>query len=153
MAIAKKTIIIAVVGVVLLLVGIGAGVFVGMSFFQPAAPVPEDEVPTPGPIVALGQFTSTLADPEVHVIRLNITIELASMETEMKLAENTDGWQINMKDEVMKTLKDQKFNNVRYAEGMEKLKQDMRARLNAILPRVDGKAAISRVLFDEYMVQ
>jgi flagellar basal body-associated protein FliL len=58
-----------------------------------------------------------------------------------------------MKDEILKTLKDQRYDNVRYAEGMEKLKQDLRARLNAILPRVDDSVAVNRVLFDEFMTQ
>jgi flagellar basal body-associated protein FliL len=42
---------------------------------------------------------------------------------------------------------------VRYAEGMEKLKQDLKARLNSILPRVDDKTAVKRVLFDEFLTQ
>jgi flagellar basal body-associated protein FliL len=36
---------------------------------------------------------------------------------------------------------------------MEKLKQDLKSRLNAILPRVDDSAAVKRVLFDEFMTQ
>ena len=151
MALAKKTLIMAVVAVVVLLVGIGGGVYVGVTFFTKPAPSAEEQLPDPGPIVELGQFTSTLADPETHVIRLRVTVELANTEVELRLA--GPGWMVMMKDEVMKTLKDQRFNNVRYAEGMEKLKQDLRARLNAILPRVEGKAAVNRVLFDEYMVQ
>lgn len=153
MALAKKTLIMVVVGIVVLLAGIGGGIYVGMSFFQPPAPVDEEQVPDPGPIIALGQFTSTLADPETHVVRLNITIELSAPEVEMKIAENRAAWEIMMKDEILRTLKDQRFNNIRYTEGMEKLKQDLRARLNATLPRVEGHAAINRVLFDEYMVQ
>lgn len=151
MAVGKKAIVMVLVAVIVLFIGIGGGIYVGMSFFQPAAPEGEDVVPDPGPIVELGQFVSTLADPETHVIRLNITIELANDEVQLRLA--GEGWRVMMKDEVMKTLKDQRFNHVRYAEGMEKLKQDMRARLNSILPRVEGRAAINRVLFDEYMVQ
>lgn len=151
MAVAKKTIIMIVVAVVVLLAGIGGGVYVGMSFFQPAAPVAEDVVPDPGPMVELGQFVSTLADPETHVVRLNITVELSNPEVQLKIA--GPSWVVMMKDEVLKTLKDQKFNNIRYAEGMEKLKQDLRARLNLILPRVEGTAAVNRILFDEYMVQ
>lgn len=151
MAMAKKTIIMIVVAVVVLLGGIGAGVYIGMSFFQPAAPPQEDVVPDPGPIIELGQFVSTLADPETHVVRLKITVELSNEEVNLRLG--GPGWVVMMKDEVMKTLKDQKFNNIRYAEGMEKLKQDLRARLNLILPRVEGAAAVNRVLFDEYMVQ
>lgn len=153
MAVAKKTIIIAVVGVVLLVAGIGGGIFIGSTFFQPPAPIAEDEVPTPGPIIDLAQFVSTLADPETHVVRLNMAIELSSPEVDSKIGENREGWILSMKDEILRTLKDQKFNNIRYAEGMEKLKQDLRARLNSILPRHEGRAAINRVMFNEFMVQ
>jgi flagellar FliL protein len=151
MALAKKTLIMGVVAVVVLLFGIGGGLYVGLNFFKAPAPSAEEQIPDPGPIIELGQFTSTLADPETHVVRLRVNAELSGSETELRLA--GAGWHIMMKDEIMRTLKDQRFNNIRYAEGMEKLKQDLRARLNAILPRVDGKAAVNRVLFDEYMVQ
>jgi flagellar basal body-associated protein FliL len=63
------------------------------------------------------------------------------------------GWNVMMKDEIIKTLKDQKYDLVRYAEGMERLKLDMRDRFNAILPKVGGEVAVRRVLFDEYMAQ
>lgn len=152
MALAKKTLVMVIIGVVVLLVGVGGGVYVGMTFFSKPDPSAEEQIPDPGPIIELGQFTSTLADPETHVIRLKITVELAGPEVELRLS-SSPGWTVTMKDEVMKTLKDQRFNSVRYAEGMEKLKQDLRARLNSILPRVEGKAAINKVLFDEYMVQ
>lgn len=152
MALAKKTIIIAVVGVLVLIIGIGGGAYIGLKFFSTPAPVvTETQVPDPGPMIDLGQFTSTLADPEVHVIRLKITVELAGILVAERLVD--PGWTIMMKDEVIKTLKDQRYNNVRYAEGMEKLKLDLKARLNSILPAVEGAPAINRVLFDEYMVQ
>lgn len=151
MALAKKTLIFVIVGVVVLLAGIGGGIYVGMSFFQPAPVVDETEIPDPGPVIALGQFVSTLADPETHVVRLNITIEIMSAELYGRIA--SPAWEIQMKDEILRTLKDQRFNNIRYAEGMENLKRDIRTKLNAILPRFEGKAAVSKVLFDEYMVQ
>lgn len=151
MALAKKTLVMVVVAVIVLLLGIGGGVYVGITYFTKPAPSADEQLPDPGPILELGQFTSTLADPETHVIRLRVTVELANLEVELRLA--GPAWAVMMKDEVMKTLKDQRFNSVRYAEGMEKLKQDLRARLNTILPRVGGNAAINRVLFDEYMVQ
>lgn len=151
MALAKKTLLMIIVGVVVLLLGIGGGVYVGLKFFA-KPPVTQDvEVPDPGPMVDLGQFTATLADPETHVIRLKIMVELANDEVGLRLA--GPGWIVMMKDEVMKTLKDQRYNSVRYTEGMENLKQDLRVRLNAILPRVAGNAAVNRILFDEYMVQ
>lgn len=151
MALARKTLLMVVLGVVVLVVGVGGGLYVGTKFFTRPQPSVEETVPDPGPMIELGQFTSTLSDPETHLIKLKITIELAGLKVSERLVD--PGWVVMMKDEVMKTLKDQRYNSVRYAEGMEKLKQDMRARLNAILPKVEGEVAISRVLFDEYMVQ
>ena len=152
MALAKKTLIMVVIGIVVLIVGIGGGIYVGTKFMAPDEPVASDtQVPDPGPMVDLGQFTSTLADPETHVIRLRITAELGSPKVSERLVD--PGWTVMMKDEIIKALKDQRYNSVRYAEGMEKLKQDLKTRLNSILPTVDGEVAIRRILFDEYMVQ
>lgn len=151
MALARKTLILIIIGVVVLIVGIGGGVYVGFTFFGKQPVSTEVQIPDPGPMIDLGQFTATLADPQVHVIKLKVTVELNGLKVSERLVD--PGWVVMMKDEVLKTLKDQRYDSVRYAEGMEKLKQDMRARLNAILPRVEGGLAARRVLFDEYMVQ
>jgi flagellar FliL protein len=152
MALAKRTIMIVVIGVVVLVVGVGGGLFVGLKYFSsPPETKTEVQIPDPGPMVELGQFTSTMADPEVHVIKVKVTVELAGQNALTRLTD--PGWTMIVKDEVLKTLKDQKYDNVRYAEGMEKLKQDLKARLNAILPRIDDSVAVNRVLFDEFMTQ
>jgi flagellar FliL protein len=153
MALMKKTLVTVVVGVIVLIAGIGGGLFVGLKYFSapPEIKTEETQIPTPGPMLDLGQFTSTMADPEIHVVRVKVTVELSSPNAALKLAD--PGWTVMMKDEILKTLKDQRYDNVRYAEGMEKLKQDLKARLNAILPRVDDGAAVNRVLFDEFMTQ
>jgi flagellar basal body-associated protein FliL len=102
-------------------------------------------------MIGLGQFTSTMADPETHIVRVKVTLELTGPGVVERLAD--PGWTVKMKDEVLKALKDQRYDNVRYAEGMEKLKLDMAARLNSILPRVDDELAVRKVLFDEFMTQ
>jgi hypothetical protein len=64
------------------------------------------------------------------------------------------GWNVMMKDLILKTLKEQRFDDVRVAEGMEGLKQELKTRLNAILPKdEEGNAAVKRILFDEYITQ
>ncbi|MDR3278967.1 MAG: flagellar basal body-associated FliL family protein [Synergistaceae bacterium] len=153
MALAKRTIIMVVVGILVLVVGIGGGLYVGLKYFSapPETNSKEVQIPDPGPMVDLGQFRSSMADPEVHLVSVKVTVELASVGVATRLAD--PGWLVMMKDEILKTLKDQRYDNVRYAEGMEKLKQDLKVRLNAILPRVDDKAAVNRVLFDEFMTQ
>jgi flagellar FliL protein len=152
MALAKRTIITVVVGLVVLVVGAGGGIFVGLKYFSsPPETTKEIGVPDPGPMMELGQFTSTMADPEIHVLRVKVTVELSGPNVEARLVD--PGWTVMMKDEILKTLKDQRYDNVRYAEGMEKLKMDLKSRLNEILPRVDDNLAIKRVLFDEFMTQ
>ncbi|MDR1944397.1 MAG: flagellar basal body-associated FliL family protein [Synergistaceae bacterium] len=153
MALARKTLIIAIAGVLVLVVGIVGGAYVGLRYFAKDSAPAADNVPDPGPMMELGQFTSTLADPEVRIVRLNITVELASVKVFERLNGSGAGWTVMMKDEVIKTLKDQRYDSIRFTEGMEKLKQDMKTRLNAILPREDNVAAINKVLFDEYMTQ
>ncbi|MDR1133067.1 MAG: flagellar basal body-associated FliL family protein [Synergistaceae bacterium] len=152
MALVKRTVVTVVVGVIVLLVGIGGGLFAGLKYFSSPPEITEEpQIPNPGPMLDLGQFTSTMADHETHLVKVKVTVELSGANTATRLADT--GWNVMMKDEILKTLKDQRYDNVRYAEGMEKLKQDLKARLNAILPRVDNNVAVNRVLFDEFMTQ
>jgi flagellar FliL protein len=152
MALAKRTLVMVVVVILVLVVGLGGGLFVGLKYFSsPPETTTEVQIPDPGPMLDLGQFTSTMADPEIHVVTAKVTVELEGPDVITRLAD--PGWGIMMKDEILKTLKDQRYDNVRYAEGMEKLKQDLKVRLNAILPRVGDKAAVRRVLFDEFMTK
>ena len=152
MALAKKTIVTVVLGVVVLVVGIGGGLFLGLKYFSsPPETTRETSIPDPGPMVGLGQFRTTMADPEMRVVQVTVTVELSGAEVTERLSD--PGWEVMMKDEVLSTLKDQRYDNVRYAEGMEKLKLDMRSRLNTILPRVDDELPVRRVLFDEFMAQ
>jgi flagellar FliL protein len=152
MALVKRTVAAVIVGLVVLVVGIGGGLYAGLKYFSSPPEITEGtQIPNPGPMLELGQFTSTMADPEIHVVRVKVTAELSGPNVATKLTD--PGWIVMMKDEILKTLKDQRYENVRYAEGMEKLKQDLKSRLNAILPRVDDSPAVNRVLFDEFMTQ
>ena len=152
MALAKRTILMVVVGLIVLVGGIGGGLFLGLKYFSsPPETTRETDIPDPGPMIDLGQFMSTMADPEVRIVRVNVTVELSGPAVSNRLTD--PGWIVMMQDEILSTLKDQRFDNVRYAEGMEKLKLDLRSRLNEILPRVDGELPVRRVLFNEFMTQ
>ncbi len=148
---AKKTMILLIIGVLVLVLGIGGGVMIGLKFFKPANPDVSQAVQPPGPMFPLGDFTVNLADPTPHVARLRITLELSSAKVPEKITD--PGWLSLCKDEVIRTLKSFRFNDIRYPEGMTRAQQDLRARLNAILPTVEGDVAIRRVLFEEFMVQ
>ncbi|MDR3254604.1 MAG: flagellar basal body-associated FliL family protein [Synergistaceae bacterium] len=151
MALAKRTLIFVIIGVVVLAVGVAGGVYLTRFLHGNESTAAQDIVLDPGPMIELGQFSSTLADQQMHIVRLKITVEISDIKVYERL--NTPGWIVMMKDEIIKTLKDQRYDVIRFTEGMEKLKQDMKTRLNAILPRDNGVASIKKVLFDEYMTQ
>ncbi|MDR0615569.1 MAG: flagellar basal body-associated FliL family protein [Synergistaceae bacterium] len=153
MAFARKTLIISIVGIVVLIAGVIGGAVVGLRYFGGSAPAVSDQVPDPGPMLELGQFTSTLADQEIHVVKLKITLELTGMKAYDRINASANGWMLTIKDEVIKTLKDQRYDVIRFTEGMESLKLDLKTRLNSILPREAGEASIKKILFDEYMTQ
>ncbi|MDR1137319.1 MAG: flagellar basal body-associated FliL family protein [Synergistaceae bacterium] len=152
MALVRRTLVMVAVVILVLVVGGGGGLYVGLKYFSaPPETTKEVQIPDPGPMLELGQFTSTMADPEIHRVVVKVTVELESVNVLTRLAD--PGWSVMMKDEVLRTLKDQRYDNVRYAEGMERLKQDLKTRLNSILPRVNDTTAVKRVLFDEFMTQ
>ena len=149
---AKKTMIFVVVGVLMLVVGVGAGIMVGLKFFAPAQPVSEARtVVPPGPMFPLGEFTVNLADRQPHIVRVTVTLELTNRSVQEKMVD--PGWLSLGKNEVIRTLKSLRFDDVRHPEGMVRAQQDLRAQLNAMLPTVNGDVAVRRVLFEEFMVQ
>lgn len=152
MALAKRVLVFAIIGAVVLIAGLGGGIYFGYRYLTPRQPAAGGEtVPDPGPMMDMGQFTANLADPEIHIVKLRVTLELEGPKVSERLAD--PGWTVRMKDEILRTLKNQRYDNIRYAEGMEMLKQDLRSRLNAMLPKIDSKAALKGVLIDEFLVQ
>lgn len=153
MALAKKTLIFAIVGAVVLILGAGIGGYFGYQYLTQPEPVTEDPnaVSAPGPMLELGEFTANLADPETHIVRLTVTLELASIAVTEQLVD--PGWVVRLKDEVLRTLKNQRYDSIRYAEGTETLKQELLTRLNTILPKVNGEAALAKVLVPAFLVQ
>ena len=137
----------------MLLAGVGGGVYVGMKMFSSGGvkQQAEPEIPQPGPMVDLGQFTANLADPETHMLKVKITVELDSVKVTEKMAD--PGWNTIMTDEVLRTLRSQRYNDLRYTEGMVRLQQELKTRLNGLLPKVEGTVPVRRVLFGEFMVQ
>ena len=146
----KKTVIFLILGVVVLLLGIGGGVFVGFKFFSGGEKTAQKVLP-PGPSVPLGSFTINLAVPEPHILQLGITLELENDKASELLAQA--GWVSRLKNEVLLTVKDRRFEDLKHAEGVQALAQDLRGRMNALLPQVKGVVPIRQVLFEEFMLQ
>lgn len=147
----KRMIVLIVVGVVVLLAGVGGGIFVGLKFFSQPDVVPGSQGQPPGPTVRLGEFTVNLADKEPHVLRTTITLEVTSQESLALVAD--PGWLSRMRNEVILVGKDRRYDDLRTAEGVLEFAQDVKRRLNALMPLVKGQPAVSRVLFDDLIVQ
>lgn len=148
---AKKAVIFAVVGVVVLLLGIGGGVMVGLKFFGSGEPK-EKQLP-PGPTVSIGSFTINLADPEPHLIQLGVTLEMEDQDAAALLGD--PGWMSRVKNDIILAVKDRRYDELKSSEGAQILAQDLRGRLNSILPRTKkgDKVPVRQVLFDQFMLQ
>ena len=92
-----------------------------------------------------------LADKEVHVLRAQIALELTSEKAGEDVAQ--PAWQSLLRNDVLLLLKDQRYDDMRSGEGMLELAQQLKRRLNAILPLVDKKPPVLRVLFEEFIIQ
>ncbi len=145
----KKIAIIGLVVIVVLAGGIGAGLLLGgrlNSAIRQGEPVD-----VPGPTSAVGEFTVNLADKEPHIARFSLTLEMTSVKALETLAD--PGWQSRLRNEVILTVKDRRFTALRSAEGLLELSQDLRTRLNMLLPPVKGTPPVKRILFTEFVLQ
>ncbi len=148
----KRLLIFILIAVVALVLGVGGGIFVGRNFLGKPVPVSQgDQGFVPGPVVPLGGFTVNLADKEVHVLRAQIALELTSDKAGKEIAQPS--WQSLLRNDVLLLLKDQRYDDMRSGEGMLELAQQLKRRLNAILPLVDRKPPVLRVLFEEFIIQ
>ena len=149
----KRLIIFIIVGLVMFGAGFGGGMVVGRMM------APEDEnaqkaheVPPPGPIVSIGEFTSNLAGPGRHVISFSLSLELLDKEEAVALIQQ-QGWVVRIRNEIFLLVKDKVYEDLTSAEGMLQFAGDIKRVLNAILPDIGGEAPISQVLFESIVVQ
>ncbi len=149
----KKIILFALVGIVILLVGAGAGIFLGGKILKQPKYVtsPERQVEMPGPMVNVGDFTVNLADREPKIVRFKLVLELNSPKALNLFSES--GWQSRIKNEVILAMKDRFYDDLRTAEGILEASQDLTRRINAMMPLMDGRTPVKRVLFEEFMLQ
>ncbi|HQF92110.1 MAG TPA: flagellar basal body-associated FliL family protein [Synergistaceae bacterium] len=148
----KRFMVFIVVGVVALLLGVGGGIYVGMSFFGQPEPVGGSAAVTAmGPVVPVGDFTVNLSDKEPHIVKTTISLELLSEKGALVMADA--GWQVRIRNEIVLVIKDRRLDDLRSAEGVLDLAQDIKRRVNALLPLVEGQPPVVRVLFQDFISQ
>jgi flagellar FliL protein len=148
MVMIKKIALIGLVVVVVLVGGIGVGLFLGGRL---GSETKENAVDSPGPTFPAGEFTVNLADVEPRIARFSLTLEMISPKAVEIMADA--GWLDRVKNEIILTVKDRRFSALRSAEGLMELSQDLRVRLNTLLPPIKGTPPVKRVLFTEFVLQ
>jgi len=105
----------------------------------------------PGPVFALGDFTANLAGSDNHVVSFNLSIEMSSAKA-LEGIQN-EAYKARVKSEVLLAVKDCRFEDLKSSEGVMELSEDLRKKINSILPQIKGNVAVNRVLFQGLVVQ
>ncbi len=148
----KRILVFVIVGVVALLLGVGGGIYVGTSFFnKPESVGGSAMVAAMGPVVPVGAFTVNLSDKDPHIVKTTIAMEVLSEKGVVVLAD--PGWLVRVRNEIVLVIKDRRLDDLRSAEGVLELAQDIKRRVNAILPLTEGQPPVVRVLFEDFISQ
>lgn len=148
----KRLIIFIIVGLVMFGAGFGGGIVVGRMMAPEDDAQKAHEVPPPGPIVSIGEFTSNLAGPGRHVISFSLSLELLNKDEAVALVQQ-QGWVVRIRNEIFLLAKDKVYEDLTSAEGMLQFAGDIKRVLNSILPDIGGEAPIAQVLFESIVVQ
>jgi len=100
----------------------------------------------PGPKVDLGEFMVNLSGGPDHYLKANITIELEAGTSEEKSKEELPV----IKDAVVTTLTHKRIDELQSSKGMEKLKKEIKARINKALGEEE---LVTRVYFTAFVTQ
>jgi flagellar FliL protein len=147
----KRMLVFVVVGLVMFAVGFGGGLLFGRSMSSSAASAGGGKsVDAPGPLVAVGEFTSNLAGSGRHVISFTV-----SLETLNPKAADTVGnvWLPRIKNEILLIVKDKVYEDLTSAEGALQFAEEIKRAVNAQLPEINGEAPVVRVLFESFVLQ
>ena len=148
----KRIFVFIVVGLVMFGIGFGGGLVLGRSMAagDPAAS-DSKQVPDPGPIVAIGEFTSNLAGSGKHVISFNVSLEALNARAAEVIS--AAGWLLRIKNEILLIVKDKIYEDLTSAEGALQFSEEIKRSLNAQLPEIKGEAPVVRVLFESFVLQ
>ena len=148
----KKILSFLIVAVVSFALGMGGGILAGKTWFSGtsgAGKTMQDQ--PPGPVFALGDFTANLAGSDNHVISFNLSLEMSSEKALVGI--QNEAYKARVKSEVLLAVKDCQYEDLKSSEGVMELSEDLRKKLNSILPQIKGSVAVNRVLFQGLVVQ
>jgi flagellar FliL protein len=148
----KRIFVFIIVGLVMFGIGFGGGLVLGRSMAAgESAASDSKQVPDPGPIVAIGEFTSNLAGSGKHVISFNVSLEALNARAAEVIS--AAGWLLRIKNEILLIVKDKIYEDLTSAEGALQFSEEIKRSLNAQLPEIKGEAPVVRVLFESFVLQ
>jgi len=149
----KRILIFTLAGLVILGIGFGGGLLLGRSMAgsDTVSGFDGKAVAAPGPIVAVGEFTSNLAGSGRHVISFTVSLEVVDSRTAENI--NSPGWLLRVKNEILLIVKDKVYEDLTSAEGALQFAEEIKRALNAQLPRAKGEPPVVRVLFETFVLQ
>jgi flagellar FliL protein len=148
----KKILSFLIVAVVSFSLGMGGGIFAGKVWFSDASNDGRaTQEQTVGPVFPLGDFTANLAGSENHVVSFNLSLEMSSAKALESVQQ--EAWKARVKSEILLSVKDRVFEDLKSSEGLLELSEDLKKKLNAMLPKNKGSVAVNRVLFQGLVVQ
>ncbi|MDR2174453.1 MAG: flagellar basal body-associated FliL family protein [Synergistaceae bacterium] len=147
----KRILIFAVVGLVMFAVGFGGGLFMGRAMAPDSSSSGRTKsVEAPGPLVAVGEFTSNLAGSGKHVISFTVSLETLNPKA-ADIVGNV--WLPRIKNEILLIVKDKVYEDLTSAEGTLQFAEEIKRAVNSQLPEVNGEAPVVRVLFEAFVLQ
>jgi flagellar FliL protein len=146
----KKILIFVVVGLVMFAAGFGGGLLFGRSMASSESAGQAKSVETPGPLVAVGEFTSNLAGSGKHVISFTVSLETLNPKA-ADIVGNV--WLPRIKNEILLIVKDKVYEDLTSAEGTLQFAEEIKRAVNAQLPEFNGEAPVVRVLFETFVLQ
>ena len=107
-------------------------------------------VNAPGPLVAVGEFTSNLAGSGKHVISFTVSLETLNQKA-ADIVGNV--WLPRIKNEILLIVKDKIYEDLTSAEGTLQFAEEIKRAINAQLPEINGETPVVRVLFETFVLQ
>ncbi|MDW8052245.1 MAG: flagellar basal body-associated FliL family protein [Armatimonadota bacterium] len=133
--------------IVVLIAGLGGGVFIGKTFLAPKAP-PAPKPPTVGKTLDLGEFIINLGDE--HYLKAGVALGLKEGIDPKKLESEV----APLRDAALMAFAGKTPSELNSLEGKYKVKEEIRERVNEVLePKTHEKESVLEVYFTHFVTQ
>ncbi|WP_024821723.1 MULTISPECIES: flagellar basal body-associated FliL family protein [Aminobacterium] len=149
----KRFLVFIMIGVIAFCVGFGGGLLASRFLLRPASVASASgvSIEEPGPVCNIGEFITNLSGVDGGVVSFTLALELSSpkaLETLQK-----ESWKMRITNEVLLVAKGKTASELRSAEGVLELAEEVKQGINVMVPPVKGQVPVKRVLFQSFVLQ